>query len=119
MKIGQALRVFIQADDGQTFEVSSAVIEHIENDEATIVIPATRVVMGIKHSLDNRTPEVDRAFGGLVEGQGDGTSEAAKDVNNDLLEATMTTPGQQIGGTYGSDVGEGIHNKNLDSSVLD
>lgn len=97
MKIGQSLAVQIDGID-----VAEAVIEDIEDGNAIIVIPATRLVVQIKQSLDvaaTATPEVDRDMTSLVEGPGSEESEAAREVNGD--------------------VGEGIHNKDLDSSAID
>lgn len=95
MKINDKLEVQIQ---GVT--VSEAVIENIDDGKATIIIPATRVVVQVKQSLDleaTNTPDVDRVFGGM-ETSTPATSDAVEEVNA---------------------IEEGIHNRNLDSSAID
>lgn len=114
MKVGDRLAVQIEGMD-----VGEAVIEDIEDGHATIVIPATRLVVQVRQSLDlsaTREPEVDRILAGTVE---DNTSQsAAAEEHNAPAEqpAPAPAPVQSMGG---ADVGEGIHNQNLDSSAID
>lgn len=92
--------------------VAEAVLENIEEGVATLVIPATRVQVQIRQSLDvaaRPTPEVDRAFGGISETNDDTPSEATKEVN----EVPVPAPAPV------AEIGEGIHNQNLDSSAID
>lgn len=77
MKVGDQLAVSV---DGH--EVGGiAVIEEIENGKAYIVIPATRVVMSIRQTLEPTTPETDRIFGGMAETSEEAISDAAAEVN--------------------------------------
>lgn len=69
------------------YHVANGIVEEIDGDEVVIIIPATRVKMGIKTSLTDTTPEIDRDFTALVEGTGDAKSEAAVEV-----EAPKNTP---------------------------
>ena len=106
MKIGDRLAVQIDGMD-----VAEAVIEDIEDGHATLVIPPTRLVVQVKQSLDlaaTREPEVDRVLGGM-ENDTPPVSEASQAI-------TPPTPGYN---QPGSDVGEGIHNIQLDSSAID
>ena len=99
MKIGDRFSVDIQG-----VSVAEAVLEDIDGDQATIVIPATRVVVAIKQELDisaTKDPEVDRIFGGMTQTTEPEVSPASVAVN------------------HSTDIGEGIHGKELDSSVLD
>ena len=108
MKIGDRIAVQMEG-----FDVAEAVIEDIEDGKATIVIPATRVVVGVRTSLDvSARPESgnpDRVFGGMEDNQ-PAISEAMEQVN----QSTTTEPT-----INNADIGEGIHGKELDSSVLD
>lgn len=96
MKAGDELTITMEG-----FSVGTAVIEQIEDGKATIYIPATRVVMGVKQSLTDVDPEVDRIAGTINDGVGGGTSEAIE---------------QQI---KADDVGDGLSRTNLDSSAVD
>ena len=64
MKAGDQLEVSLQG-----IAVAYATIESVEQDRATILIPATRVVMGIATTLTPETPapEVDRTTTVLTE----------------------------------------------------
>lgn len=117
MKIGDKLAVQIEGMD-----VSEAVIEDISDGNAIIIIPATRLVVQVRQSLDlgaTATPEVDRVFVGVEQEQATPAPEEAP-----VQPMTQVAPPTDAGrGIYTSpaqgDIGEGIHNKQLDSSALD
>lgn len=87
MKQGDTVAVTI---DGHI--VANAVIESIEDGRATLLIPATRVIMGVRSTLTDleREPDVDRAL-----------------VSDGYVADTA------------DDVGEGIRQEKLDSSAID
>jgi hypothetical protein len=98
MKIGDRFTVYLDSH-----AVAEAVVEDIEDDKATLIIPATRLVMGIASSLTDlpeEIPEVEHQFAGLQDLE-PGTSKAQEEVN------------------AADDIGSGIRNANLDSSILD
>jgi hypothetical protein len=78
MKVGDQMVVNLG-----NFEVGMATIEDISDGKATILIPATRVVMAVKQSLAPLNPEVDRVFGGL-ETTGGNESDASEAVNTQV-----------------------------------
>jgi len=111
MKIGDRLAVQIEG-----VNVAEAVVEDIEDGNAVLVIPATRLVVKMRSTLDlnaTKEPEVDRVFGGLEE-SGETTSAAVDEVNT---QTSTTTQSPNL--VYGSDVGEGLHGRDLDSSAID
>lgn len=79
MKVGEHLKVFIEG-----YEVGYAQIEDISDGKATLIIPATRVVMGVKQSLVDIEPEVetDRVLAGVAEAVGDEGSDAADEAES-------------------------------------
>lgn len=98
MRIGDRLAVQIEGTD-----VGEAYIEDIEDGNATIVIPATRIVVKVRNELDlaaTREPEVDREFAGVAPPAGSDESDASAELKSE-------------------DVGEGLHGKKLDSSAID
>jgi hypothetical protein len=111
MNIGDRFAVQIEGMD-----VAEAIIEDMDDGNATIVIPATRLVVRMRQSLDlaaTKEPEVDRVFAG-VETSGDNTSEAAEAANNapqPVVEPVVVAPPVPEIGPYGEDVGEGIHSR--------
>jgi|SRR6478752_6399585 len=88
MRVGEAFPVQL---DGIT--VGEAQIENIEDDIATIVIPATRVKMKIKSSLDATpiTPEVERTTTALVE---DPNASAKSELEEDWDSAKHASAAQ-------------------------
>ena len=113
MKVGDRFSVQIEGMD-----VAEAVIDDIEDGKAILVIPATRLVVQVRQSLDlaaTKTPDVDRIFTG-VEESGSNTSEATEAVS-EAPRAPVAPVQQTYGGT--ADIGEGIHNQQLDSSAID
>jgi hypothetical protein len=99
MKIGDTISVTMAG-----FEVAEGIIEDIADDKATIFIPATRVIMGVAHSLTDLEPEIDRRLDGMVR-DNDTTSAASQEVNNRITN---------------DDIGEGnLRNRNFDSSAID
>ena len=106
MKIGDRIAVQIEGVD-----VGEAVVEDIEDGIATIVIPATRLQAKVRSTLDmaagpEKSDGPDRIFGGIEDNQ-PAVSEAMEQVNQSTTTITN------------ADIGEGIHGKELDSSVLD
>lgn len=87
MKIGDQIPVSVEG-----LNVTMAIIEEIDGDKATIYIPATRAVFGIRSNLVAPTPEVEHAFIG----------EADK-------EPLQTK----------DDIGDGMGNLKLDSNAID
>jgi hypothetical protein len=117
MKIGDRLAVQIEGMD-----VGEAVIEDIEDGHATLVIPATRLVVQVRQTLDltaTAAPETDRVLAGVVDTQ-DNSSPATEALEQPQQVATPApaAPVQQYNAP-GSDIGEGIHGKELDSSAID
>ncbi len=109
-KIGDRLAVQIEGID-----VAEAVIENIEDGLATIVIPATRLVVQTRQSLDlnaTKAPEVDRVFAGV---QTDTYN--SSDASESLPEPPAAPSAQY--NEPGSLVGDGIHGRDLDSSAID
>lgn len=72
MKVGDQMVVRLE-----NFDVAMATIEHIEDGKATILIPATRIVMGVRQELAPLNPEVDRIFAGTTEPKGTNESDAS------------------------------------------
>lgn len=108
MKIGDRLAVQIEGVD-----VAEAIVEDIDDGNATLIIPATRLVVRMRQSLDltaTAAPEVDRVFAGL---ETDGTNEsvASEEVNAQAAPTPAPAAPKGIGGSYGEDVGEGIHGR--------
>lgn len=105
MKIGDRMAVQIEGVD-----VAEAIVEDIDNGNVTLVIPATRLVVKMRQSLDltaTATPEVDRVFAGVVDDTGPANSAAADEANNNAPEPTaapVVAPGLSS-----AEVGEGIH----------
>jgi len=90
MKIGDTVPVELQGH-----VVADAVITAIDGSEATIDIPATRVVMGVRMSLDpdagRAAPEVDRSMVRIDETADDTPSVAAQAVAQNS-ESLRTQP---------------------------
>ena len=78
MKVGDQLVVSLEGH-----QVGMATIEDISDGKATIIIPATRVVMGVKQSLTELAPETDRVFAGVAEGGGSEESPAVQETNEE------------------------------------
>lgn len=101
MKQGTEFPVTIQG-----IQVANAIVEGVEDDKVTLFIPATRVIMGVRHELTdtNPEPEVDRQFAGLDNGESGG-SDAIDSVDDerdfDNYESEPTS----------------LRNQNLDSEV--
>lgn len=62
MKIGQQFPLTMEGH-----VVAYAAVEDIDDGKVYLIIPATRVVMGLGSHLTDLDPEVDRAFAGLEE----------------------------------------------------
>lgn len=98
MKVGDQLSVQLE---GHT--VGVATIEDISDGKATILIPATRVVMGVRQSLvADVAPETDRVFAGTAETSEPNTSDASEEAESAAVEE-----------------GVSLSQQNLDSSALD
>lgn len=70
VKVGDQLVVSMEG-----LSVCYATVEEVHNGTATIMIPATRVVMGLRTTLTDLEPEVEQAMLGGVD-----TKEAPADV---------------------------------------
>ena len=128
MKVGDAYTIRLDEH-----EVGQAIIESIEDGQATLVIPATRIVMGVKSSLaapPERVPEVDRVFGGVAETPDNTPSEAQRQVNEQpgpVAQPQVEVPvhneqqSQPSQSNYVApdQVGNGLRGVELDSSILD
>jgi hypothetical protein len=62
MKIGETIPVTMEG-----YEVAQGIIEDMEDGVATILIPATRVQMGIATSLTDLTPDENKSQGLLTD----------------------------------------------------
>ena len=103
MKIGDKFPVQIEGMD-----IGEATIEDIEDGKATLVIPATRLVVQVRQSLDmgaTVAPEVDRVFSGL-EDSGTNESAASEEINSNIEDVASPTDTPHV-----EVVGEGIHSR--------
>lgn len=101
MKIGDRVPVQIEGTN-----VAEAIVEDIDEGNAVLIIPATRLVVKMRATLDlaaTKEPEVDRVFAGL-ESTGTNESEASLTTN---AEGSPAGPQEVSEGS----VGEGIHSK--------
>lgn len=107
MKVGDQLVVNMEG-----FQVCYATIEAIEDDKATIIIPATRVVMGISRSLTDLAPEVDRGI----------ANEAVVEQEKPVQQsAPPSPPVQQTPSIKPEDIGNGVslRDMSLNSDAID
>lgn len=129
MKIGQKLPVQIE---GMT--VGEAYVDDIDGDEAIVIIPATRLVVKVRTSLDfaaeaeRESDGTERVLVGTVDNDGNVTSPAVDDANNTSGTGGQTEAAKPAESNSGpsttapepvQNVGSGIHGKDLDSSALD
>lgn len=103
MKVGDEILVNMGG-----FDVANAVIEDISDGKATIYIPATRVVMGVKSTLTDLAPEVDRDVA---------LEEVGGKVESDAIDEQVRANDTKI--VQNDDVGDGLSQVKLDSSALD
>lgn len=98
MKIGDTFPVTVEG-----LVVATATVQEIEGDRATIVIPGTQFVAGIKSNLvdTEREVETDRIMSDEVHRETkDEPSDAVREANESIAD-------------------ESINNKELDSSAID
>ncbi len=103
--------------------VTEAVIDNIEDGKATLTIPATRLVVQVRQSLDLaavKEPESESIIIGAVENE-TVAPEAKQPVQaaDTPAPAQPTQPAPVTQASSVQDVGEGIHSMNLDSSAID
>lgn len=67
MKVGDQYPLLLEG----RHTVAYAVVEHIENGEVSLVIPATRVIMGLNQTLAPRDPDGSRVLLGAEEKEDD------------------------------------------------
>jgi hypothetical protein len=108
MRIGDQLTVSLEG-----IGVAYATIEAIEDNKATIIIPATRVVMGIKSSLEPATPEVERTNTVLTE---DPNASAKSELEADYDSAFDTKRESAV--EYAEPT-TSLRNMDFDSSAID
>lgn len=108
MKVGDQLVVSMEG-----FNVAHAIIESIEGDEVSIRIPETRVIMGVKHSLTDFTPEPSGTEQMII-----GTEEKDYEDSADRQPAPVSSV--PAPGLKAEDVSnEGLRGVTLDSSAID
>jgi hypothetical protein len=92
MKQGTEFPVSIQG-----IVVANAVVEDVEGDRVTLYIPATRVIMGVRHELTDTeyTPDTDRMFVGQDE-PGSDESEASNEVDYQDSDNTVSLREQKL-----------------------
>lgn len=104
------------------FEVAMATIEEVADGKAIISIPATRVVMGVKTSLTDLTPEVEQNLLGAVREDGSDLSSAASDAQIAAAQTSSPTPPpaetQSVPQSPAEPAGS-LREMKLDSSALD
>lgn len=113
MKVGDQMIVHL----GQ-FEVAMATIEDISDGKATILIPSTRVVMGVRQELAplEQAPEVDRVMAGLTES----TEAAVSTAQEELVQAPTTQTQAPVEAAQSVSEYQGsLRSMNLDSSAID
>ncbi len=122
MRIGDRFEVKME-----DLTVAEAVLEDIDGGIATIVIPATRIQVQVKQSLDFHAQPDGREviLDGMQDASGTGSSEAQTVANDQATvfshvppEGT-TKPVEQSTTAYIPDDGVDLKYKELDSSVLD
>jgi hypothetical protein len=111
MKIGDRFEVGIK-DEGQYFDVAEGVIEDIDDGIATIVIPATRIQVQVKQSVDFRAEKESDGPDRILAGEADGSF---VDVPPDQPQGRIRVTERDIT----IDDGTSLKDKKLDSSVLD
>lgn len=105
MRVGDQ---FVVTIDGH--QVCLATVESIEDDRATVLIPATRAVFGIASSLTDLEPEVDRVLSNDVETRPSGDVEVRSAPVRD----------EKPSGIRPEDMSnEGLRGVELDSSAID
>jgi hypothetical protein len=101
MKIGETIPVTMEG-----YEVAQGIIEDMEDGVATILIPATRVQMGIATSLTDLTPNENKSQALLTDNDLEGDpnasvqnmqSDSKPSTNSDGPEAQAAAP-QPAGG---------------------
>jgi hypothetical protein len=107
MKINDRIAVQIEGTD-----VAEAIVEDMDDGNVTLIIPATRLVVRMRQSLDlqaTKEPEVDRILAGTTQ-DGNNESDAVVELNTPAPTAAPSEAPRGIGAEYSTDVGEGIHN---------
>jgi hypothetical protein len=116
MKIGDRFEVGIK-DDGQYFDVAEGIIEDIDDGIATIVIPATRIQVQVRQSVDFRAEPRHDGPDRILAGETDsGTFATPHDVAPDEPRGRSRSKSNV---DYVPDDGVPLSAKELDSSVLD
>ncbi len=112
MKVGDEEVVTLRG-----FEVARAIVEDIQGDEVILILPATRIRMGLKTDLGDlpeQTPAVEHHPTVLPADGGTSLSEdeinRIKDLLPDDNEGVIDS---------GADDGAGTRNKTFDSSAVD
>lgn len=115
MKIGDRFEVGIK-DDNQYFDVAEGIIEDIEDGVATIVIPATRIQVQVKQTVDFRAEPKHDGPDRILAGETSNGSFAPVDVPPDQPQGRSRV---RENVDYVPDDGVPLAAKELDSSVLD
>lgn len=112
MKIGDRFEVGIK-DGTEYFDVAEGVIEDIDDGVATIVIPATRIQVQVKQTVDFRTGPTHDGPDRILAGETDsGFVEVPPDEPRGRSRSKANVD-------YIPDDGTPLSAKELDSSVLD
>ena len=123
MKIGDEFKVQLEG-----FHVANGYVEDFDGDDVIIVIPATRVKMGVSSQLAPKAPETDREFTALPEATDQTTSPAMTDVEPQTQQrqdapdtpAPAAPPAvQETAQVMAETGGRSLKEVELDSSVLD
>jgi hypothetical protein len=120
MKAGDELALSMEG-----YHVANAVIEEINGTEATIFIPATRIVMGVAHSLTDLEPKGDSASTIITDAPSlQGASGGPEGVSAPQ-KAPQEAPAQKPGTDANKEIEEAyrasgsLSEMNLDSSAID
>jgi len=117
VEVGQEFLVSLQGID-----VAVGTVEYIEGNEVTIIIPQTRVVMGLSNTLAplETVPTVDRVPAQLPDDStGDGGAPAREAVRTEEVPP-YEDHGRNAGTNLAEHMGDvPLKQQNLDSSILD